>query len=189
MPDDLSILDQLEEWLEAQVPPDLHDLPSKMLETMERVTNEICASSLFSSYLGSDLRFPLPVDPFVPVESLNIHGPPSISIPFPPFSGKEAPLPPPPPPPPSFQLSLYDKAGRSFGRYARDHPYAARAMAMTVGAGIGLGFVGLTSLARTYQLKLGWPPRIQKIGTRGHVKDGMLQEAVGVSRAFHASPH
>ncbi len=42
MPDDLSILDQFEDWLEAQVPPNLHDFPFKMLETMERVTNEIC---------------------------------------------------------------------------------------------------------------------------------------------------
>ena len=50
MPDDLSILDQLEDWLEAQVPPNLHnlhDLPFKMLETMERVTNEICESKYF----------------------------------------------------------------------------------------------------------------------------------------------
>jgi hypothetical protein len=42
MPDDLSFLDQLEEWIEAQVPPNLHDLPYRMLETMERVSNEIC---------------------------------------------------------------------------------------------------------------------------------------------------
>ena len=44
MPDDLSLLDQLEEWLEAQVPTNLHDLPYRMLETMERVSNELCMS-------------------------------------------------------------------------------------------------------------------------------------------------
>jgi hypothetical protein len=42
MPDDLSFLDQLEEWLEAQVPANLHELPYRMLETMERVSNELC---------------------------------------------------------------------------------------------------------------------------------------------------
>jgi hypothetical protein len=42
MPDTNTLLDQLEEWLEAQVPTNLHDLPYKMLETMERVTTELC---------------------------------------------------------------------------------------------------------------------------------------------------
>ena len=42
MPDDLSLLDRLEEWLEAQVPRNLNDLPHRMLETMERMSNEIC---------------------------------------------------------------------------------------------------------------------------------------------------
>lgn len=42
MPDDLSLLDQLEEWLEAQVPTNLHDLPFRIMDTMERVSNEIC---------------------------------------------------------------------------------------------------------------------------------------------------
>lgn len=41
-PEDLSFLDQLEEWLEAQVPRDLGGLPHRMLETMERMSNEIC---------------------------------------------------------------------------------------------------------------------------------------------------
>lgn len=42
MPIDLSaMLDQLEEWIESQVPPNLHDLPGKMLETVERVSNEL----------------------------------------------------------------------------------------------------------------------------------------------------
>lgn len=44
MPDDLSYLDQLEEWLESQVPSNLNELPMRMLETMERVSNEICQS-------------------------------------------------------------------------------------------------------------------------------------------------
>lgn len=42
MPDTNTLLDQLEEWLEAQVPTNLHELPYKMLETMERVTTELC---------------------------------------------------------------------------------------------------------------------------------------------------
>lgn len=42
MPDDLSLLDQLEEWLEAQVPTNLHELPMRMLDRMERMSNEIC---------------------------------------------------------------------------------------------------------------------------------------------------
>lgn len=42
MPVDLhQMLDQLEEWLEAQVPSNIHELPGKMLETVERVSNEI----------------------------------------------------------------------------------------------------------------------------------------------------
>ena len=104
------------------------------------------------------------------VESLNIHGPPSISIPFPPFSGKEIPAPPPPPPPMSFQASLYHKADK----YIRQHPYVAGALALTVG-------LGLSRVGRTLQLSHGWPPRLQKIRTRGVVKDGMLKEAVGES--------
>lgn len=44
MPDDLSLLDQLEEWLESQIPTDLHDFPTRMLEKMERMSNDICAS-------------------------------------------------------------------------------------------------------------------------------------------------
>jgi hypothetical protein len=44
MPDDTSLIDQLEAWLESQVPTNLHDLPYRMLETMERVSNELCQS-------------------------------------------------------------------------------------------------------------------------------------------------
>lgn len=45
MPIDLSaMLDQLEEWIESQVPPNLHDLPGKVLETVERVGNELSES-------------------------------------------------------------------------------------------------------------------------------------------------
>lgn len=42
MPEDLSFLDQLEDWLEAQIPNNLHDLPSKMFDTVEKLTNDIC---------------------------------------------------------------------------------------------------------------------------------------------------
>ena len=55
MPDASNLLDQLEEWLEAQVPTNLHDLPYKMLETMERVTTELCtfpSLSLASAVAG-----------------------------------------------------------------------------------------------------------------------------------------
>lgn len=47
MPIDLSaMLDQLEEWIESQVPPNLHDLPGKVLETVERVSNELSESGM-----------------------------------------------------------------------------------------------------------------------------------------------
>lgn len=42
MPEDTSLIEQLERWLEAQVPTNLQDLPYRMLETMERVSNELC---------------------------------------------------------------------------------------------------------------------------------------------------
>lgn len=42
MPEDLSFLDQLEDWLEAQIPNNLHDLPSKMFDTVEKLTNDLC---------------------------------------------------------------------------------------------------------------------------------------------------
>lgn len=39
---DLSaLLDQLEEWIEVQVPQNLSELPGKMLETAERMTSEL----------------------------------------------------------------------------------------------------------------------------------------------------
>lgn len=41
MRDESTLLDHLEEWLTAQVPKDLHDLPLRMIETMERVSNEL----------------------------------------------------------------------------------------------------------------------------------------------------
>ena len=53
MPDDLSLLDQLEEWLESQVPTNLHDLPYRILETMERVSNELCEWNA-PCYMASD---------------------------------------------------------------------------------------------------------------------------------------
>ena len=46
MPDDLSLLDQLEEWLESQVPHNIHDFPLRMLETMERMSNELSTYGL-----------------------------------------------------------------------------------------------------------------------------------------------
>lgn len=45
MPDEVSLLDQLEEWLEAQIPNNLHELPVKLFESLERISNEICELS------------------------------------------------------------------------------------------------------------------------------------------------
>lgn len=93
-----------------------------------------------------------------------MHGPPSISIPFPPFGHKEI-LPPPPPPP----LSIYDKAGRLW----KAHPYvfsSGAALALTVGLGIGGTVLGYGPVARA---------RATRIGVRGMVQDGHLKEAIG----------
>ncbi|WWC89436.1 uncharacterized protein L201_004360 [Kwoniella dendrophila CBS 6074] len=151
MPDDLSFLDQLEEWLDSQVPNNLHELPYKMLETMEKVTNEL-------------------------FETLNIHGPPSISIPFPPFGGKEAPPPPPPPTPlPLIPLTGLTSYYHKSEKIIRKHPYLA-GTALTV----GLGLTGLTvykyssnlsKLKNEFKLK-------RKFGIKGRVEDGMLKEAI-----------
>ncbi|WWD17395.1 hypothetical protein CI109_101836 [Kwoniella shandongensis] len=147
MPDDLSFLDHIEEWLEAQVPQNLHDLPYKMLETMEKMTNEL-------------------------FETLNIHGPPSISIPFPPFLGKEVPPPPPPPPPPvNAYTNLYTKSEKLI----KAHPVAVGAV-ISVGLGLGglvmyKGIGGLTEYKKQFRVR-------RKFGVRGVVEDGMLKEAV-----------
>jgi hypothetical protein len=50
MPEDTSLIEQLERWLETQLPTNLQDLPYRMLETMERVSNEICK---FHPHFGS----------------------------------------------------------------------------------------------------------------------------------------
>ncbi|KAK4689071.1 hypothetical protein P7C73_g1033, partial [Tremellales sp. Uapishka_1] len=142
MPDDSTLLAQLEEWLEAQVPTNLHDLPYRMLETMERVSNEL-------------------------FETLNVHGPPSISIPFPPFMGKETPAPPPPPLP--LHSAMYDRADR----VVKAHPYFAATgtvVALTVGLGIGTALMGYRFGPR-FNLQ-------KKVGNAGVVEDGMLKEAI-----------
>ncbi|BEI87783.1 uncharacterized protein CcaverHIS019_0105010 [Cutaneotrichosporon cavernicola] len=140
---DLSVLlDQLEEWIEAQVPQNLSELPGKMLETAERMTNEL-------------------------MDSLAMHGPPSISIPFPPFA-KPAPPPPPPPPP-----AVYSCAGN----IARKHPYLVAAgvgLALTASVGAigmvtGVGVFG--AYGREWRLR-------RQFGVRGIVDGGMLQEAI-----------
>ncbi|WVF71590.1 hypothetical protein IAT40_006398 [Kwoniella sp. CBS 6097] len=149
MPDDLSFLDQLEEWIESQVPNNLHDLPYKMLETMEKVTNEL-------------------------FETLNIHGPPSISIPFPPFSGKEAPPPPPPPPAPMILTKCNSLYVRS-GKLLKAHPYAVGA-ALSVGLGLGgLAVYRYSGAATGFARKLN---ERRKYGVRGREEDGMLKEAI-----------
>ena len=100
------------------------------------------------------------------VETLNIHAPASISIPFPPFLAKEThavaktcchPKPP---------AGLYHRAGRLI----KAHPYAVgtgAALVMTVGLGVG-----------TYLVKSG-STRMKRIRARGVVENGMLKEAIG----------
>ncbi|KAL1413539.1 hypothetical protein Q8F55_001313 [Vanrija albida] len=141
------LLDELEKWLEEQVPKDLSELPTKMLETVERVSNDLIAS-------------------------LNMHGPPSISIPFPPFNKETAP-PPPPPPAPSLASSACTKAGS----LARRHPLlftAGAALAITA----GVGTVGLLTGAGPFAGYAKELRRRHRFGTRGVVEDGMLKEAI-----------
>lgn len=109
-----------------------------------------------------------------PVETLNINAPSSISIPFPPFSGKE--VPPPPPPPPSavsrLPVSLYHRADK----LARAHPYViGTGAALALGLGLSYGTARLG-----YGGKWGKAVRDRrKFGTRGVIEDGMLKEAIG----------
>ena len=56
MPDDLSFLDQLEEWLEAQVPQNFHEFPLRMLETMERMSNELCEHQFLTDFPRLKMR-------------------------------------------------------------------------------------------------------------------------------------
>lgn len=97
-----------------------------------------------------------------------MHGPPSISIPFPPFTIKQSPPPAPPLPPPTL-LSTYTD---SVERLVKVHPYyvgAGAALALTVGLG-----AGVTAYQRG---GLQWRGRA---GVRAQVSDGMLKEAIGV---------
>ena len=100
------------------------------------------------------------------METLNIHAPPSISIPFPPFFSKETHavskacchVKPP--------AGFYNRAGRLL----KAHPYAVgtgAALVMTVGLGVG-----------TYLVKSG-SVRVKRIRARGVVENGMLKEAIG----------
>lgn len=116
------------------------------------------------------------------VDTLNMHGPPSISIPFPPF-GKEEPLiiAPPPPEPSSLQKAC-DRAGA----IARRHPYAVGggiAVAVTAGigyAGLATGYGPFAQIGREWRLR-------RKFGDRGVVENGMLKEAIGKS-SVRATP-
>ncbi|CAK9785445.1 hypothetical protein CC85DRAFT_288107 [Cutaneotrichosporon oleaginosum] len=142
MVDIAALLDQLEEWIEAQVPQNLSELPAKMLETAERMTNEL-------------------------MDTLTMHGPPSISIPFPPFA-KEVP-PPPPPPPPAVYSRITD--------LARRHPcLVAGAVGLTLTASIGA--IGMTTGVGVFgAYGREWRLR-RRFGVRGVVEGGMLQEAI-----------
>lgn len=103
------------------------------------------------------------------VETLNINGAPSLSLPFPPFLEKEAP---PPPPPARLPVTLYNKAVRSF----KDHPYLAGGMALAMTAGLGYGGYVAHQTLRA-RIKGG-----RRLGssTKGAVEDGMLKEAIGM---------
>lgn len=100
-----------------------------------------------------------------------MYGPPSISIPFPPFN-KEPP--PPPPPPPSVACSAVNRASD----FARRHPYAVAAGAAFAVAGT-VGAVGMmTGVGVFGRYGHDWRLR-RRFGDRGIVENGMLQEAVG----------
>lgn len=159
MPEDPSLLVQLEEWLEAQVPNNLGELPYRLYETMERITEEICTSLHYTpSFLVADEKS---------VETLNIQGPSSISIPFPPFTLKQPPPPLPPLPPPT-TMELYTQKAE---KLIKAHPYASGVgAALAVSVGLGMG-----ALAFKYgTFRLGGP-----VGVKGQVSEGMLKEAIG----------
>ena len=109
------------------------------------------------------------------MDQLNIQGSNSISIPFPPFTGKEAP---PPPPPPSALTRLPCGMYHGAQRILKEHPYAigaGAALAMSVGVGLGAAHFG-------YGGRFGKALRSRStLSTRGEVQDGMLKEAIGVS--------
>lgn len=163
MPEDLTLLDELEHWIECQIPRNLGDLPRQLFDTVERVTQEIC--KLYSSERILDQTADSPVD------TLNIHGPPSLSLPFPPFTLNEPPPPAPPLPPPS-TLSTYGL--ERVEKLARAHPYACAggaALVLTVGLGAGYG-----------AYKRGGMMIGGRAGVRGVVNDGMLKDAIGKLR-------
>ncbi|KAJ9109141.1 hypothetical protein QFC21_000469 [Naganishia friedmannii] len=114
-PTGLSALFQdLEQLFHDNVPENLHDLPHRILDTIDKLTGEV-------------------------YEAVNAFGPPSISLPLPPFlSIEDGPksarvLPTPPSPPPTF----YEK----LSRYTTDHPYIATTGVLGVTAlGVSIGY-------------------------------------------------
>lgn len=103
-----------------------------------------------------------------------MHGPPSISIPFPPFGKEEPVVLTPPPPEPSALSRACDHAGA----VARRHPYmVGGGVAIAVTAGIG--YVGLSTGCGPFA-NVGQEWRLRrKFGDRGVVENGMLKEAIG----------
>lgn len=111
------------------------------------------------------------------VETLNLHGPPSLSIPFPPFLS--TPPPPPPPPPATIAPDLLHKAEL----YVRAHPYlcasgAVVAVGLGVHATIGHRVPYLNALYTRDGRTVG-RRHVRGKGLNGAVEDGMLREAVG----------
>lgn len=112
-----------------------------------------------------------------------MHGPPSISIPFPPFAKAE---PPPPPPvvPPLSRLACgpWTKGCSKAGKLVKGHPYLVGAGAvLAVGVGLGMGRVmyrkGFFNLRRVWT------------GTRATVSEGMLKDAIGEWPYPRGSPY
>jgi hypothetical protein len=100
------------------------------------------------------------------VETLNINGAPSLSIPFPPFMEKR---PPPPPPTPirGMPMTVYHKSVKA----VQDHPYIAGGMALALTAGLGYGGYALSVRKDRFSSR--------RVGNKGAVEDGMLKEAIG----------
>ena len=97
------------------------------------------------------------------VETLNINGAPSLSIPFPPFMEKQQ-----PPPPPPIPVSIYRKSIKVL----EEHPYLAGGMALAMTAGLGYGsYTAYTRFSGTSG---------RSLGSKARPEDGMLKEAIGM---------
>lgn len=129
------------------------------------------------------------------VDTLQVYGPPSISLPLPPFFAEAPPPAPPPPPPPQSLITRIE-------RYATAHPYALAGYVVggAVGAtavGLGVRYALADPRARALWRREEGPGvsdmrdaaglRARRAGMdasrrsklRGDVQDGFLKDAVG----------